>query len=89
MSEPYRVPPSKCTNCGHVPDAADTVSGNDKPPEVGDYTICLYCSHLMVYGDNMVLRNPNDLEMKEIAGDPGLLEAQAFVAEYRRQFGDK
>lgn len=72
-----------------MPDAADTVSGNDKPPGVGDYTVCLYCSHLMIYGENMILRNLTDSEMVEIAGDPGLLEAQRFVAEYRRRYGVK
>lgn len=83
----HRIPASECTNCGRKLDAADTVSKASTGPKPGDYTICLRCGHLMIYGEDHILRNPTSAEITEIAGDPGLIEAQAFSAEFRRRYG--
>jgi len=39
----------------------------------------MYCHHLMIYGDDMTLRNPTDEEMTELAGDEELLQAMKLL----------
>lgn len=77
----YRVPISKCPNCGESLDAASNIS-NENTPDPGDLSICL-CGHLLVFADDLTLRDLNDAEMVRWAGDPALIKAQRFVAAYR------
>ena len=79
----HRVAESKCTNCGKRMTAASTP--DDRPtraPSPGDVAVCLYCHHLMIYDADMSLRDPTSDELAEVAGDPEILEAMEFAAEY-------
>lgn len=72
--------PSTCTNCGKVLTAVSIPGLGPVPePSVGDVTACLDCHHVMVFGDDMVLRDLTDAESAEIAGDPDLLQVQSFL----------
>ena len=73
------VPDSACTACGKVLDRAMTEGGRGPGP--GDFTICLTCGHLMVFGDDMALRDPTRDEMREMAGDPTILRYQRVRGE--------
>jgi len=42
----------------------------------GDATVCLTCGHLMVFGEDLLLRNPTDAEIVKFAGDKRLLAVQ-------------
>ena len=74
----HQVPTSRCTACGHDLDRATAVGdiGDDPAPERGDFTVCIRCGHIMVYGESQQLRDPTDDEIKEIAGNPVLLAIQ-------------
>jgi hypothetical protein len=77
------LPFDACLNCGKRIDAAARVR-DDERPEPGDITVCLGCGHLMAYADDMTLRELTGEEIVEIAGDPEIIEAQHFIAHYRR-----
>jgi hypothetical protein len=76
----FETEKSPCTNCGSLNGMA---SGRVQPTP-GSFTVCLYCHHLMVYGEGMVLRELTDDEMREIAGDPSLLNVMRIAEEYKR-----
>lgn len=71
-----RVPRSICTACGKLLDSAACVGEDDMVPNPGDFTVCIGCGHLMVFGEGMILRDPFDDELVELAGDPRVLAIQ-------------
>ena len=83
-----------CLNCGKEVDAASESPLEEQPrgPQKGDVTVCLYCSHLMIFtGDAATVRDPTDAEMDDIMSDPDvvtLLEAMAKGRSlWRRRHG--
>ena len=66
--EGANLPSSPCTNCGKLVDSATALDG-DHTPKPGDVTICLYCHHLMVFADDMTVRNPTDDEVREMRSE--------------------
>lgn len=83
MSEhAHCVPEAHCLNCGQLIDAASELPFADsRAPEPGDISICLYCRHIMVYGEDLVPRELTDEEIVEIAGDRELV---LLVTELKR-----
>jgi hypothetical protein len=78
-----RIPTSPCVSCGEPNDAASRVNNDDVRPGPGDVTICAYCGHIAVYADDMTLRDPNDAEIIDMAGEPEVLHAQKVAKAYR------
>jgi hypothetical protein len=76
-----RYPPVPCVNCGKLVDSASALDG-DHTPKPGDVTICLDCRHLMVFADDMTLRNPTDEEIVEIAGDEDVVRHMKALGEF-------
>ena len=70
------VPPSACTNCGEPNDRASSVGVESAMPAPGDFSLCIYCGHLMAFADDLTLRNLTDAETVEIAGDHRILAVQ-------------
>jgi hypothetical protein len=64
-----------CLSCGVDVDAATDPFGENRPSP-GDATVCLYCGHIMIFGEGLKLRNLNDAEHKEFAGDKRILMIQ-------------
>lgn len=63
--------PSACPTCGMILDAS-TGACLDEParPEIGNLTLCGYCSTLLAFGAGMVLRRATQAEFDEL--DPQL-----------------
>ena len=76
-----RLAPSACLACGTTMDAATHTSDPDVRPSPNDITICLYCGHLMAFGDDLQLRALTDDEMHQCAGDPVILKLQKARAK--------
>jgi hypothetical protein len=72
-----------CLACGHRIDATSTVKDETPAPKEGDFTICLYCSHLMVFTKNLRVRNLRGEEIIEAAGDKDILEVMKFTAAFK------
>jgi hypothetical protein len=70
-----RTPPCACLACGKVMDAVTSFDG-DHRPKPDDITICLYCGHVMAFGERLRLRPLTDAEMVEIAGNRTILAAR-------------
>jgi len=77
VGESLQTSASKCINCGKLLDGVsavgDDVSGR---PEPGDFSICIECGTIMVFGDDLQLRAPNKEEAHAIAGDQRVLAIQ-------------
>jgi hypothetical protein len=69
------VPEARCLNCNTVLDCADDFFG-DARPDIGDLTICIKCGHLMVFADDLMLRELTDQEIRDYAGDPRIVKLQ-------------
>ena len=82
-SASYEVPGAHCPNCGKWVDGATGVSA-DARPSPGDISICIYCSHLSAYADDLTLRHLTDEEMIEIAGDKHILAAMRAIEQFRK-----
>lgn len=84
MSLWMRSTPCQCLHCNHPLTAVGMVERGDPAPSAGDFTVCLYCGHLMVFLADLTVRGPSDSEMLEIAGDRELLQVQAFREAFRK-----
>jgi hypothetical protein len=45
--------------------------------------ICFYCHHLMVFADDMTMRNPNDTEIVEMAGDEDIVRHMTALGRFK------
>src|SRR5258707_1048262 len=52
----HRLPGSDCPSCRKPLDAATGING-DVRPAPGDVTVCLYCGHIMVFADDLTVRD--------------------------------
>lgn len=60
----HRVPKSPCPSCGHIHDGA--LASNEEGvegPKPNDYTICLKCRAVNVYGEGLLLREPTEADL--------------------------
>lgn len=81
------LPKSNCPNCGHTLDASAGLDG--VLPEPGDITVCVYCGHICAYDDDLRLRDLNEQEAYDVAGDPGVLGAVKIAGWLREQMKEK
>jgi len=82
LGKSQRTKPMRCPNCGTVNDSAASVNVEKASVKPGDVSICIKCGHLAVFTERLKLRDPNDDEIKNMAGDPRLvrvMEALHFV----------
>lgn len=75
MDTTTRLPTSKCLDCGKTVTAATPPKGAKKP-KPDDFTVCLYCGHVMAFDSDMTVRALTDAEMHEVAGNPEILRIQ-------------
>ena len=78
-----RTIPTICPACGHRITSASHVA-TATAPVPGDFTVCLYCSTLLTFADDLSLRNLTDAEMIEAAGDKEVLATMRFVNEFQK-----
>jgi DNA-directed RNA polymerase subunit RPC12/RpoP len=78
----HPISPNACLNCGKRLDAADAFSTNAKPRK-GDLMVCAYCSHVMEWTGKR-LAELSDEAIKEMAGDPEMLQTIEFTSAYQQ-----
>jgi hypothetical protein len=64
-------------------DAATDIESNHVPTP-GSIGICMYYMHVMAYADDLTLREPNDEEIKELAGHPELLKHMKMLGSFHQ-----
>jgi hypothetical protein len=79
-----KLPRSECLNCGHPLDRATHVDGARRA-KPGDVTLCIRCSHIMIFTEDMSFRNPTDEELTEIAADADVMRAAVALARMREE----
>lgn len=88
--EPYVKPQrhnmaaSKCLDCGRELDTATSFDSKQQP-KPGDISICLHCGNVMVFADDLSLRELTEQDAHDIAGDPNLLKLQEARAKAMKQ----
>jgi hypothetical protein len=72
-----RIKQSECLSCGRPLNSTSCVDGSDAAPSPGDVTVCFYCGLVMIFTDDLSLRDLTRDEMleaidtlKEITSDP-------------------
>jgi hypothetical protein len=76
MQPSVDIPPSPCLGCGKVTDMAKNAFEGSRFPGAGDFTVCIYCGHIMVFNDDLTVRDPTGKEMIEMAGDQRIIAIQ-------------
>lgn len=92
MSEDmWPTPLYVCVNCGKRMGVASAspVDPDPRPPQEGDVSVCLYCSHVMIFSADRTYRAPTPEEMDEIASDPDVLNLLQAMHRLRTAMRDK
>lgn len=83
-----RTPLNYCLDCNMLIDAGtpSNVEAPDvRPPQGGDLAICIQCAHVMIYADDLTVRDLTDEEVVEVASDPDMVEAVNKIAEFNKR----
>ena len=78
------IPLSYCLCCNKRLDGATAVSDAVLPVE-GNFTVCVYCSHLMVFDTELKLRQPTDDEIIAAAANPDIIRAMRVTGRIRAE----
>lgn len=78
-----RIKSGHCTNCGHQ--LTGIGAPFPDPPSPGDIMVCGYCSHIMEWTGE-TFAELSDEAMKDVAGDPGVLDAVKFAAAFQAHY---
>jgi len=84
-NESHPCPMNKCVHCGHPVNFASATKGsiNDRPSP-GDLSICISCSGLMCFDDDLGLRHLTQDERAVAENDKRVVQAQREIASARR-----
>lgn len=77
-----------CLNCGQPLTGLGMVGEDAPPPGEGDVLVCLYCSHLMEWRQGL-LAELDDQAIRDIAGDPDIIQAVNFADAFQKERKDK
>lgn len=77
------VSSSPCCECGHV---LDRVSGPDQPVP-GDFTLCIRCTSLNVFAENMLFRRPTDDEIFNAAASSEVQAVRRIILRSQKAAG--
>lgn len=62
------TPARMCPCCGYATDSASTLDGaRGRAPSPGDFSLCLRCSAILVYGPDLGLLRAPDAALAELA----------------------
>jgi hypothetical protein len=73
------MPSSPCLHCGRILDGATNAPDQTGAPEPGALSVCVYCSAVTIFGDDLRLRPLTEGEVEELRADPELFERIAVV----------
>lgn len=79
-----RVPISPCLECGEPNDAATNPFGG-RGPRPNDFTICMYCGHVMAFAEDLTMRALTKKERREVERDPRVKKIQMARGAFDRR----
>jgi hypothetical protein len=68
--EDVRVPEVECPACGHKLNAASQMEALAARPKPGDYTVCIGCCAVFIFGEDLVARGMTMSEALKFSQDP-------------------
>lgn len=73
-----------CWDCGVVLTATAATDDEERPPDAGAVSLCVYCEAVGVFtGKGLESRKPTDEELAEILADPEVQSARKHAAVIR------
>jgi hypothetical protein len=78
----HQIPEIRCLQCDSLLNHASDNEGGSAP-NPGDFTICLYCKHIMAFKDDLTLRALTSVEQVEADMDESVREAREFADLYK------
>jgi hypothetical protein len=86
MVTPYhnRIETDYCPHCEAEVDSA-TCYQAEVAPSPNDATVCLACAQVAIFGDDLKLRLPTELERREIKNNPQISELQRAIRNMDRR----
>ena len=86
----YRMQEIRCPQCDAPLNATDEPIGCETDgPGPDDFTVCLYCSHLMVFNADMSVRSANKKETKQAEDLHFLDEAREVAKMFRIRYAEE
>ena len=80
-----RMPESKCPYCEYPVDGATSATrGDDVMPKVGDYSICIECAALSIFGEGLQLRKMTTEERRLAQRNKGVMAATLHAKAFLR-----
>lgn len=80
----YRIAKVCCLHCRR-PITGAMSSAIDRPASPGDLTVCIYCSHFMMFTDDMGLRELTEAEVHDVVDDSETLLVLKALMKLRKQ----
>lgn len=74
----HRMPECNCLGCGRKISGVSGID-DDARPSPGDFTVCMYCGHTMVFADDLTVREPTLAEYMELFADERVNAAEGAV----------
>lgn len=57
------IDPLKCPHCGYLMDTIANMKEGGRPPRQGDFSLCLNCGTIFIFGEGMAVRFPDKIEV--------------------------
>ena len=77
--ETVQIPKQVCPNCGfELGEGVASEAGYG--PKPGAFALCIPCGYILIYDQDLQLRELTDTEIQEVASHPEVLEMQRFRA---------
>jgi hypothetical protein len=83
----HRFPEIKCLACGTKLNSASDDNDGDIYPSEDDFTVCLYCTHIMAFKADRTLRELTLEEAKDAETDQAVMDIVGMVQLYQRIYG--
>ena len=74
----HGTPPSLCPYCGNLLDAANNIYAR-RAPCGGDWTVCLHCTKVLIFCDDLTVRKPKPRELQTDYSDPKVKREMAVA----------
>jgi hypothetical protein len=69
MIDITRTAPELCHACGYATNAAAEVDGRAGTPDPGDWSLCLNCGEVSVFGLDLKRRRLTEAELRDMSDD--------------------
>ena len=74
-----------CLKCGKNLDTHHAIDRSNKLPEEGDFTICFYCEHVMIFDKDLSHRELTESEKIDFEMEDEVFDVQMMLAQIQSQ----